>query len=182
MVFRGLFAGFFYALAGISMQAAVTFNVEPLQYECHIGDTPLLSFDVEREGPGKIDINVEGVSCDRRIQDLGGNRLRFLIAPETSAAGRFSGRVVVTENGKAVGDSIAISGNVRPWISVKPLRIFAGSIGHGEKFKDPQTFSIALESDTVPFDIKQVELPEIEGATWTCDLLKGHQPIGRPFS
>jgi hypothetical protein len=173
MVFRGLVAVFFYTLAGISMQAAVTFNVDPLEYECHVGDTPLLNFDVEGGSPGKIDIDVDGVSCDRRIQDLGGNRLRFLIAPETSAAGRFSGKVMVTENGKALGDPIAISGNVRPWIGVKPLRIFAGSIGHGERFKDPRTFSITLESDTAPFDIKQVELPEIKGASWVSDPPQG---------
>jgi len=146
-----------------------------LAYECRLDDTPLLTVEVNlgSDSKGALTAEIMGLDCDRRITPLGLGKYKVEIAPDTSKAGDFQGQLELSVDGRAIGTPVPISGTVRPWIRMQPSRFFLGSIGKGKKFEAPRTFQIKLLSDTTPFDVKSVKLPDIAGATWKCDPPQG---------
>jgi O-antigen ligase len=166
------------ALLGAPIQAiALSITPTSLTFEARLDDPTLLTVEVDLgpDSTSKLDADITGFDCDRRITALGAGKYKVEIAPDTIKTGNVKGQLELRADGKSLGQPVPITGSIRPWIRTTPSRIFLGSVGKGASFTTPRTFQVTLTSDTEPFDVTSVELPEIAGASWKCD-----PPVGEP--
>lgn len=167
--------------AGVNCRAEALTVIPPtLTFDARLDDPVLLTLEVRLDSPkAKLTVELEGFHCDRKITALNDGRYRIEIAPDTGYAGSLDGQIKLESDGVKVGEPITISGRVRPWIAIRPTRLFMGQIGKGPTFSEPQTRSVLLTSDNQPFDIRSVDFGDIPGGSWHSDPKPGAPALTR---
>ena len=169
VIAAGLYCGF----TSVGTLIGASASVEPALLEFESRQDEPVFFTLEVSAPDSSNINAEfdGFYGDRRVSSKGDGKFLVEIAPLTIELGTLRGKILITDadTGNEIVEPVPVTGRVGPWIHATPTRIFLGSIGHGERFADQKEHSIELLSETGAFEIKSIEIPGIEDATWTVE-------------
>ncbi len=142
-----------------------------LSFESRQDEPVFLKLDVIAPALPAIDVDFEGFYGDRRVTPKGNGKFLVEIAPLTVDLGTLQGKILIIDpkTGKELAPPVLVTGQIKPWINVKPSRLFLGSIGHGDRFDEEKEYRIQLTSETGPFKIESVEIQDIKSASWTSE-------------